>query len=88
MRLELGHELWEFYTMNAVKVDKARRIRLPILTPGDYYEPEVRGKSAEEITLRRLPPPRKVWTKEEALEAINRSALRFSANWEEIKAET
>src|ERR1017187_7260346 len=33
--------------MNAVKVDSARRIRLTVLTPGDYYEPEVRGGDAE-----------------------------------------
>ena len=38
--------------MNAVKVDSAKRIRLTLLTPGDYYEPEVRGEDAEEITLR------------------------------------
>lgn len=35
--------------MNAVKVDKTRRIRLKVLRPGDYYEPEF--VSAEEITL-------------------------------------
>ena len=35
-----------FYTMNAVKVDSAKRIRLTVLTPGDYYEPEIRGSAA------------------------------------------
>jgi hypothetical protein len=85
--LENAHPSWEFYTMNAVKVDDARRIRLPVLTPGDYYEPEIR-REGEEITLRRLPPPRKVWTKAEALKAINKSPLRFTAQWEAVKAET
>ena len=56
--------------MNAVKVDSAKRIRLTILTPGDYYEPEVRGGDAEEITLRRMPPPRRRFTKLEALRSL------------------
>lgn len=73
--------------MNAVKVDSARRIRLKILTPGDYYEPEIRGKG-QEITLRRMPPPRKHWTKEEALRAIDKSPLRFARSWDQVKQET
>src|ERR1035438_4141187 len=63
--------------MNAVKVDSAKRIRLTVLTPGDYYEPEVRGGDAEEITLRRMPPPRRRFTRLEALRAIEKSPLRF-----------
>ena len=86
--LELGGPLWEFYTMNAVKVDSAKRIRLTALTPGDYYEPEIRGNGADEITLRRMPPPRRQFTKQEALRAINKSALRFSQSWDELKEET
>jgi hypothetical protein len=58
--------------MNAVKVDSAKRIRLTVLTPGDYYEPEVRGGDAEEITLRRMPPPRRRFTRLEALRAIEK----------------
>lgn len=73
--------------MNAVKVDSARRIRLPELKPGDYYEPEIRGQ-AEQITLRRLPPPKRQWSKAEALRAIEKSALQFNRSWEQIKAET
>ena len=73
--------------MHAVKVDSARRIRLPVLTPGDYYEPEIQGRGRQ-ITLRRLPPPRKRWTREEALRAINKSPLRFTHSWDEIKRET
>ena len=34
----MGKGVWEFYIMNAVKVDSAKRIRLTVLTPGDYYE--------------------------------------------------
>ena len=74
--------------MNAVKVDSARRIRLTVLTPGDYYEPEIHGRGAEEITLRRMPPPRKKKTKEEALKAINKSPLRFTRTWDQVKQET
>ena len=43
--------------MKAVKVDPARRIRLSMLAPGDVYEPEI--VSADEITLRRVPAPRR-----------------------------
>jgi hypothetical protein len=81
-------ELWEFYTMNAVKVDSARRIRLTVLKPGDYYEPQVRGTDAAEIILRRMPPPRRQWTKEEALKALNKSPLRFTKSWDALKEET
>lgn len=52
--LELGRGVWEFCTMNPVKVDSAKRIRLTVLTPGDCYEPDIRGTDAEEITLRVL----------------------------------
>lgn len=44
--------------MDAVKVDDAHRIRLKILSPGDYYEPEV--LSVDRITLRRVPHPHEV----------------------------
>jgi hypothetical protein len=76
------------YTMNAVKVDSAKRIRLTVLTPGDYYEPEVRGRAAEEITLRRMPPPRRRFTKVEALRTIEKSLLRFTHSWDQVKEET
>jgi hypothetical protein len=74
--------------MKAVKVDSARRIRLVALTPGDYYEPEIKGEQAEEITLRRLPPPKRRWSKQEAMRAIETSSLRFTRNWDELKKET
>ena len=74
--------------MNAVKVDRAKRIRLPILTPGDYYEPEVRGPGADEITLRRMPPPYRRWTRDEALKTLDQSPLRFTRGWEQVKEET
>ena len=86
--LELVRRVWEFYIMNAVKVDSAKRIRLTVLTPGDYYEPEIRGRAAEEITLRRMPPPRRRFTKLEALRAINKSPLRFTRSWDQLKEET
>src|ERR1035438_3949839 len=73
--------------MNAVKVDSAKRIRLTVLTPGDYYEPEVRGGDAEEITLRRMPPPRRRFTRLEALRAIEKSPLRFTHSWDPVKEE-
>jgi hypothetical protein len=72
--------------VNAVKVDEARRVRLPMLTPGDYYEPELRGEA--EIVLRRVPAPGQRMTKEECLIGIERSSLRFTKSWDELKEET
>lgn len=74
--------------MNAIKVDAGKRIRLPVLRPGDYYEPEYFGP--EEILLRRVPEPkRKVRrTKSQALAAIERSPLRFTASWDALRLET
>ena len=43
--------------MNAIKVDEARRLRLPRLRPGDLYEPEY--LNTEEIVLRRVPEPKR-----------------------------
>ncbi len=74
--------------MNAVKVDGARRIQRPVLTPGDYYQPEIQGTGAETITLRRMNPRKRRWTKEEALKALEESPLRFTKSWDEIKRET
>ncbi len=78
----------EFRVVNAVKVDEAKRIRLPVLNPGDYYEVDYRGP--EEIVLRRVTGPKhKVqMSKAQALEAIERSSLRFRVSWEELRVET
>jgi hypothetical protein len=74
--------------MYAVKVDKGQRLRLTVLRPGDYYEPEV--LSPDQIHLRRVPPPRRPakLTKAQALEAIDKSRLRFTQPWDRIKEET
>jgi hypothetical protein len=74
--------------MNVVKVDTAKRIRLAVLRPGDYYEPEYLGP--EEIMLRRVPEPKKrvQMTKAEALAAIERSRLKFNASWDQLRLET
>ncbi|HOW66338.1 MAG TPA: hypothetical protein P5186_25350 [Candidatus Paceibacterota bacterium] len=74
--------------MNAVKVDAAKRIRLPRLRPGDFYEPDYLGP--EEILLHRVPEPkRKVpMTKAEVLSAIDKSRLKFTVSWDELREET
>ena len=86
--LELARRPWEFPNMNAVKVDAAKRIRLPVLRPGDYYEPEYNGP--EEIMLHRVPEPKRKaqMTKAQALAAIERSRLKFTASWDELRQET
>jgi hypothetical protein len=86
--LDHGRVLWKTNGMNAVEVDRERRIQLGILTPGDLYEPEI--LSVDEITLHRvprLPQPRKL-TKLEALKAIEESPLRFRGSWEQLRQET
>ncbi|MDQ6632808.1 MAG: hypothetical protein M3Y82_13800 [Verrucomicrobiota bacterium] len=70
--------------MNAVKVDEANRVRLPMLTPGDFYEPEVHG---EKVLLRKVPKPRGKMSKKEIFRAIDESPVRFVTTWEELKKE-
>ncbi|MEO8429164.1 MAG: hypothetical protein ABI651_18900 [Verrucomicrobiota bacterium] len=74
--------------MNAIKVDEDGGIRLSVLIPGDYYQPEI--ISADEIKLRRVQRPVGAarMTREEALNAIERSPLRFTRSWDELKQET
>src|ERR1039458_8055039 len=55
--------------MNAVKVDDTRRVRLPMLAPGDYYVPEPMGENS--ILLHKVPPPRRHMTQAEVLAAID-----------------
>jgi hypothetical protein len=78
----------EFRAMSTVKVDEAKRIRLPVLNPGDYYEADYRGP--EEIVLRRVGEPKGKahMTHAEALEAIKRSPLRFTVSWDRLRVET
>ena len=42
-------------------------------------------KAAEEITLRRMPPPRGRFTRLEALRVIEKSPLRFTRSWDQVK---
>jgi len=72
--------------VNAIKVDAARRIRIPSLRPGDYYEPEVQGEN--DLLLRKVQKTRRKPTYAEALAAIESSPLRFTKSWDEIKKET
>jgi hypothetical protein len=73
--------------MFAVKVDAGRRLRLKVLRPGDYYEPEI--LSLDQINFRRVPPPRRPkLTKTQALAAIEKRRLRFTRTWDQVKAET
>jgi hypothetical protein len=71
--------------MNAVQVDQARRLTLPMLEPGDFYETEVRGEN--EIVLRKVVPRPRNMTQQEILQAIEQSPIRFTASWDDIKEE-
>ena len=69
--------------MNAVKVDDARRVRLPMLSPGDYYEPENIG--CHDVLLHKVPTPRRQMTKAEVLAALEESPIRFKSGWDDLK---
>ena len=69
--------------MNAVKVDEAQRVRLPMLTPGDFYAPELLGEN--EVILRKVQKPLGKMSKEEILRAIAESPVRFDVSWDELK---
>lgn len=74
--------------MNAVKCDSKKRIRIPFLQPGDWFEPE--QVSEDVVTLRRIPPPSRPGrlTREECLAALAASNVRFEASFDELKKET
>ncbi len=74
--------------MYAIKADKGKLLRLGVLRPGDYYEPEI--ESLDRIELRRVPPPRHPvkLTKAQAMQALENSRLRFTHTWDQIKEET
>jgi hypothetical protein len=72
-----------------VQVDEHGGIRLQMLTPGDYYQPEV--VSTDEIRLRRVSshlPQQRSFTRQEVMKAIEESELRFTSSWDELKLET
>lgn len=70
--------------MNAIKVDETRRVRLPMLKPGDYYVPEAAG---ENILLHKVPAPRRHMSQAQVLAALDESPIRFQSNWDALKAE-
>ena len=71
--------------MNAIKVDDTHRVRLAMLSPGDYYVPELMGGNS--VLLHKVPPPRRHMTKEEVLEALAESPIKFKSNWDALKEE-
>ena len=73
--------------MDPVRVDENGSVRLKLLVPGAYYEPEV--VSSDEIKLRRVYP--RVATKmsrADVLKAIEQSELSFSTTWDALRMET
>lgn len=78
----------DFQAMSTGKVDQAKRIWLPVLNPGDCYEADYRGP--EEIVLRRVSEPKRKprMNQSDALQAIERSPLKFEVSWDELRLET
>ena len=74
--------------MNAVKVDEAKRVRLKIMEPGDYYEPEYTDSNI--ITLRKVPPPPrpKKMTRSDVLQASKNCKLKPKMHWQELRKRT
>ena len=71
--------------MDPIKVDESGSLRIGALVPGAYYQPEI--VTPEEIKLRRIQAPAKM-SRTAVLKAIEKSSLRFTKNWAELKKET
>ena len=71
--------------MNAIVVDDKHRVRLKMLSPGDYYVAEPLG--GENILLHKLPPPRRQMSQKEVLTALEESPLKFKTGWDKLKQE-
>ncbi|MGE3313175.1 MAG: hypothetical protein AB7O66_24685 [Limisphaerales bacterium] len=74
--------------MDVVKVDEECRIRLRILTPGDYYEPAF--VSPDVITLRRVTAAESEarLTADAVKRAIRGSSLDFGGSYDAVRALT
>jgi hypothetical protein len=71
--------------MNAIKVDGTRRVRLPMLAPGDYYVPEYLGNNS--VLLHKVPPPKRHKNKAECRLALDAIASTSQMSWEALKKE-
>ena len=67
--------------------DAKKRIRIPAVHPRDVYHPETMTRNL--IVLRRIEPPKpkKRMTREEIMQAIENSPIKFTKSWDELKAE-
>lgn len=74
--------------MAAVKVDDRKRIRLPVLKAGDYYELELMTR--EFIALRRIRGAAggTPMTAAQVRRTIRKSRLDFGAGYDEVRALT
>ena len=79
-----GHG-WNIAHMNAIATcDKEHRLIVPDAIPGRQYL--VQEMAIELVGKPKQPEPPRNMTKEQVLAAIDRSALRFTASWDEIRA--
>ena len=71
--------------MDAVKIDKQKRVRLKIFTPGDYYQPDF--SDPDTITLRRIEPPKPKLKLSAAQirRALKNSPIKMRCSWEELR---
>lgn len=71
--------------MDAVKIDKQKRVRLKIATPGDYYQPDY--SDPQVITLRRIEPPkpRMTMSADQIRKAIKSSQIKLKYSWDELR---
>jgi hypothetical protein len=77
--------VWEITIMQAVKIDKQKRVRLKIFTPGDLYQPDF--ATPDVITLRRIEPPKptRKLNADQIRRAIKNSPLKMKCSWEELR---
>jgi hypothetical protein len=87
-KLEREGKVWEITTMQAVKIDKQKRVRLKIFTAGDYYQPDFSSPAV--ITLRRIDPPKpkQPLTADQIKRALKNSRIKMKYSWEELRQRT
>jgi hypothetical protein len=71
------------------KVDNRLRVRIPDAKPGQVVTVQSSGEGwTLSLVKEPQPNPAKKWTKAEVLEAMDKSPIRFTKSWEDLKKET
>lgn len=89
MRLENGRVRWDCPDVNAISDDHCRLTSQDLFKPNTIYEGEVTQDGR--VVLTELPTktfPGARLSKAKALAALEKSPLRFTRSWDELREET